>query len=486
VALARAEATIFLPKTVIPGAFEKFFRRCKQRFFVARIYSDVWPRRRHHFLTSFLQYIMRFHFIPLWAGLSLLCSAGTAAAQASANTFAASTNHTLSIRPDGSLWAWGANLEGQLGDGTTTSHATPVRVLAESPDTRWAQVAAGTSHTLALSADGRLYAWGANADGQLGDGSTAPHHSPAVVALPAALGHAAWKQIAAGTSHSLALTTDGHLYAWGNNTSGELGNGARTDQTTPVEVSLPASAGPTAWAQVAAGTNHTLALTADGRLYAWGSNAWGQLGTGGPEKALLPVALPPPGKGAGTRWAQVAAGRYHTLALSTDGRLYTWGSNRFGQLGESTHAQHSTPQPLELPRSLAQTVWKQVAAGDAHSVALTADGHLYAWGNNCAGQLGDGGVVRQLCPVPVTCPRPVAGGAWAWVVSGGFHTVACTATGELYAWGANRFGQLGDGGVVDQYRPVAAQGVEQHGAGTIETVVQPDNRYMKQVPEPPR
>ncbi|WP_210514815.1 RCC1 domain-containing protein [Hymenobacter terricola] len=393
---------------------------------------------------------MQFNAIPLWGGLCLLFSAGAATAQAPANTFAASTNHSACIRPDGSLWTWGMNLQGQLGNGTTTGSPAPVQVLPDAPDTHWAQVAAGISHTLAITTDGRLYAWGCNHEGQLGDGTTTSHESPVAIEVPGTA-HTSWKQVAAGSSHSLALTADGRLYTWGINTNGQLGNGLARDCTTPIEVPLPASAATTTWAQVAAGNDHTLALTADGRLFAWGGNLHGQLGNGTNNSTPQPVAVALPRGRGGAHWAQVAAGRYHTLAVTTDGRLYTWGSNRFGQLGETRDTGHNAPEMLAMPARLAHMAWAQVAAGDAHSLALSADGQLAAWGNNCAGQLGNGTTTARFRPVAVA--RPQASAAWTGIASGGFHTLALTKDGQLCTWGCNCFGQLGNGTTTNHNRP---------------------------------
>ncbi|MBF9236073.1 cell wall anchor protein [Hymenobacter sp. BT683] len=436
--------------------------------------------------------------IPLWGGLCLLFSAGAASAQAPINTFAASTNHSASIRPDGSLWLSGINFEGQLGNGTTLSSPAPVQVRPPAPGTGWSQVAMGTSHTLALTTDGRIQAWGGNRDGQLGDGTASAHTTPVAVALPEAAAQAQWKQIAAGTSHSLALTTDGQLYAWGNNDEGQLGNGSSLDSPTPVAVSLPTSAANTTWAQIAAGNDHTLALTTDGRLFAWGNNQYGQLGDGSNHDALYPVAVGMTKKLSRLRWSYVAAGRFHTLAITDDGRIYTWGSNRFGQLGEEHDTQHNLPEPLAIPGHLAIERWAQVAAGDAHSVALSTDGHMIAWGNNCVGQLGDGTTDWQLSPVAIAAPRSAAPARWVRVVSGGFHTLAATADGELYAWGANNFGQLGDGTTAERHQPTAPSPVfalqttarqnSSSSAGSSKPV-EPwglnDNRLIDEMPEAP-
>ncbi|WP_426058488.1 RCC1 domain-containing protein [Hymenobacter sp. B1770] len=441
---------------------------------------------------------MQFKSIPLWGGLCLLFSAGAATAQTTANPLAASTNHSATIKPDGSLWMWGINYEGQLGNGTTRHSSTPVQVNTQNPATRWTQVATGTSHTLAVTTDGRLYAWGSNAAGQLGTGSNESHARPVAVSLPPAFAKATWKQVAAGTSHSLALTADGHLLAWGHNATGQLGTGYRRSLTQPVEVPLPLSAANSTWAYVAAGNGHTLALTADGRLYAWGNNDCGQLGNGSTMSTPVPVAVGPSRETAPLRWAHVSAGRSHTLAVTKEGRIYTWGSNRYGQLANDQTIVRTLPEPLQLPRRLARVAWAQVAAGDFHSLALSTDGRLVAWGNNCAGQLGDGSTTRQLQPVLVSMPQGSASAKWARIVSGGFHSLAYTTDNQLCTWGCNGFGQLGDGTTTNQQLPLpqdpaltaqtypVSQSISTSSpGGGVEPLGLTDTQLLKEVPPAP-
>ncbi|GAA4352648.1 hypothetical protein GCM10023185_12550 [Hymenobacter saemangeumensis] len=408
--------------------------------------------------------------IPTWGqALLFLFVAGTAQAQSTANTFAASSNHSVSIHPDGSLRAWGLNLDGQLGDGTTTSRTQPTPVGTPA-NLRWAQVAAGTAHTLALTADGQLYAWGSNAKGQLGDGTFAHHHTPIKVALPAEAAATQWAQVAAGTSHTLALTTDGRLYAWGQNIYGQLGDGTTLTRANMVQVTLPAGAG--AISQIVAGSGHSLALTKDGQLYAWGANKLGQLGDGSFTERLRPVAVTRP-RHAGA-WAQIAAGRAHTLALTTDGQLYGWGSNEYAQVAATFLAWRGRPTAIALPADAKQTRWAQIAAGDFYSQALTADGRLYAWGNNTAGQLGDGSTITRLTPVAVALPQDLPTRSWARVAAGGFHTLALTADGQLCTWGNNTAGQLGDGSTTQRTLP----------AGNSRALLQPTSResHSSQLP----
>jgi alpha-tubulin suppressor-like RCC1 family protein len=384
--------------------------------------------------------------IPFWGWLALLLFVGTTtSAQSVSNTFAASTTHSASIHPDGTLWAWGSNFSGQLGDGTTTPHTLPTQVLLPSSggsidpiNAHWAQVATGNAHTLALTIDGQLYAWGSNYDGQLGNGSTTGQLTPLKVELPAD----------ASDTHTLALTADGRLYACGDNSFGQLGTGTTVSGSSLTRVLLPTG---TICTQLAAGSAHSLALTADGQLYAWGRNKHGQLGDGTLTLHSRPVAVALP-RGQHSPWTKLAAGRSHSLALTADGQLYAWGSNEFGQLAESNVTYRTRPGRVALPAAARHSTWAQVTAGDAHSQALTADGRLYAWGSNLVGQLGDHSTARRLRPVAVALPHDLPS-SWARVAAGGFHTLALSADGQLYTWGHNAYGQLGDGSTTQRISP---------------------------------
>jgi alpha-tubulin suppressor-like RCC1 family protein len=230
--------------------------------------------------------------------------------------------HSLALKIDGSLWAWGNNLYGQLGDGTNASHATPVFV-----GSGYAAISAGGMHSLALKIDGSLWAWGWNYYGQIGDGTTANHSSPVMVGT----GFTAIATIAAGGAHSLALKSDGSLWAWGNNDSGQLGDGTTTGRLSPVKVD-------TGYAAIAAGSSHSLGIKTDTNLLAWGSGSLGQLGDGTTTASRpYPFLL-------GSGYSAVAAGNGHSLAIRTDGTLRAWGWNAFGQLGTGLYTDATSPQ----------------------------------------------------------------------------------------------------------------------------------------------
>jgi len=339
---------------------------------------------------------------------------------------AAGEYHSLGLRADGSLYAWGWNNYGQLGSPTNsgTNTATPTPQLVAGTYT---QIAAGVYHSLGLRADGSLYAWGDNQYGQLGSptnsGTSTANPTPAPIA-------GTYTRVAAGGQHSLALRADGSLYAWGDNSYGQLGPAANAGP-------MPTQVAGT-YTQVAGGFYHTLALRADGSLYAWGRNEYGQLGSATNNGTYS--ATPTPQLVAGT-YTQVAAGFAHSLALRADGSLYAWGRNGNGELGIGTTNAATTPTPTR--EATAGTGWTTLATGAAATFSLvrTPSAQSFASaGWNALNQLGDGtridaprfdrvNLLTSLQPLPV---RPAAPGTGA-----GLHlfpnpaTAAATLTGAL-------------------------------------------------------
>jgi alpha-tubulin suppressor-like RCC1 family protein len=337
-------------------------------------------------------------------------------------TLADATGAGTIIDDDGpSLWAWGENTYGQVGDGTLTHRSSPkhLALLASS----WASVEAGAYHSLAVS-DGKLIAWGGNAAGQLGDGTTTDRTLPIQIGT-----ETNWAQVAAGYLHSAAVRADGTLWTWGYNAEGILGNG--TSVTSCPGTCSPVQVGSdTNWAQVAVGTLHTVAVRTDGTLWTWGYNGYGQLGDGTGLSRLSPVQI-----GTDTNWASVAAGYGHTVAVRTDGTLWTWGWNDDGQLGNGTSS-GITYSPNQLG---SDTNWASVAAGDYYTLAVRIDGTLWGWGYNTNGNLGTGNTVEQMTPTQIGSDAD-----WASVAAG-YHTVAIRTNGTLWSWGWNAYGQLGLG-----------------------------------------
>ncbi len=321
--------------------------------------------------------------------------AGTAVASVRAGG-----KHSLALTSVGQVLAWGHNSAGQLGDGTTIDRHTPVKVKLPQGTTVIA-ISAGGVHSLAVTAAGQVLAWGDNEYGQLGDGTTMDRHSPVRVKLPAGT-----RVIAVGASYncSMALTAAGQVWAWGHNGSGQLGDGTRTESHVPVRVKLPKGVRVTA---IAVGGFDGLALTSAGHVLAWGDNGFGQLGNGTRRSSSLPVRVRFP---AGTEVTAVGVGSLHNLALTSAGHVLAWGSNAFGQLGNGTRTNSDIPVRVRLPAGARVLA---VSAGGGFSLALTRAGRVLTWGHNQFGQLGNGTMISSDIPVVVTIPAGLIASALA-------------------------------------------------------------------------
>ena len=335
------------------------------------------------------------------------------------------------------LWTWGFNNNGQLGDNTTTTRLTPITTSVGG--TNWKQVACGYLHTAAIKTDGTLWTWGRNGTGQLGINlsGTATNRTTPVTTFA---GGNNWKQVACGDSHTAAIKTDGTLWTWGSNDFGQLGINNVIGRSTPVTT----FAGGTNWKQVAAGGFHTSAIKTDGTLWTWGSNNSGRLGDNTTTQRNTPVTT----FAGGTNWKQVAAGSFHTSAIKTDGTLWTWGLN-YGQLGNNSA---TIDRSIPVTTFLGGSNWKQVACGDYHTAAIKTDGTLWTWGRNAHGRLGDNTTTDKLTPVTT-----FAGGTnWKQVSCGELHTTSIKTDGTLWVWGRNNLGQLGDNTTTTRTTPVTA------------------------------
>ena len=325
----------------------------------------------------------------------------------------------------GSLSAWGQNADGQLGDGTTTGRTSPVQIGSDSD---WVQVGLGEKHSLAVKPDGSLWAWGQNTYGQLGDGTTTGRTSPVQIGSDSD-----WTRVEAGSYYSFAIRAAGTLWAWGSNYYGQLGDGTRTTRTSPAQIGSDSD-----WTQVGAGTYHLLAVKFDGTLWAWGYNGAGQLGDGTTTDRYSPVQI-----GSDSNWTQVGAGAYHSFAIRTAGTLWAWGTNTSGQLGDGTTTVRTSPVQIG-----SDSDWAQVVAGYYHSLAVKSDGTLWAWGDNDYGQLGDGTTTGRTSPVQIGSDSD-----WTQVRAGNYHSLAIKSDGTLWGWGHNGWGQLGDGTTISQHVP---------------------------------
>jgi alpha-tubulin suppressor-like RCC1 family protein len=304
------------------------------------------------------------------------------------------TTHSLTATEDGSVWGWGNNYYGQLGDGSTTDSLIPVQISGLAGVR---QVSAGRGHSLALMENGTVWAWGWNSRGQLGDGTQTWRSTPVQVPDLTDI-----KAVSAGYYHSLALKNDGTVWAWGGNTSGQLGDGTWSMRKSPVRVLYLSDV-----KAVSAGSFHSLALKEDGSVWAWGLNSSGQLGINTTESSPDPVQVT-----ALNEVAAVAAGGFHSLAVKSDGTVLAFGSDGLAPTEDLT--------PVAVA-GLTGVI--SATAGESSSFVMCDDRSLWAWGSNYSGTLGDGTTEERHTPVRVLCPAGIIA-----IGAGDFHGLAVVSS----------------------------------------------------------
>ena len=344
----------------------------------------------------------------------------------------AGEEHTLALKSDGTVWAWGSNDNGKLGDGTYTYRITPVQVGSLSDITA---IACGgvwetKGFSIALKSDGTVWAWGGNDNGQLGDGTTIGKANPVQVN-----GLSGVIAIAGGGSHAVALKSDGTVWTWGYNLDGELGDGTKTNRTTPVQVSELSNI-----IAIACGGYHTVALKSDGTIWTWGYNGYGQLGDGTTTDRTVPVKV-----SGLDNVTIISSGSWHTLAIRSDGMVWAWGWGQYGQLGDGT----TTDKKATIGQVSGLSEIIAISGGGRFSAALKSNETVWSWGFNEQGELGDGTNTDKNLPVQIGSLSGIAA-----IAAGEWHVVALKSDGTVWAWGENGAGQLGDGTKNQRNTPV--------------------------------
>jgi alpha-tubulin suppressor-like RCC1 family protein len=355
------------------------------------------------------------------------------------SSLTAGAGHALGIKSDGGLWAWGRNDWSQLGlaVGDQNDRNRPTRVGSDSD---WAFVRAGDVHTMAIKDDGSLWGWGRNNYGQIGHGGEAGWYAPPVW-TPTRVGtDTDWAALSTSSEATMAIKIDGSLWGWGYNGDGRLG----FNNYDYYEIYEPMRMGEDDdWAAVSMGGQHTLAVKTDGSLWSWGSNGYGQLGLG----FIGWNTYPPTRVGTGDDWAIPQAGAYHSAAIKTDGSLHVWGENWNGCLGVGSLDSFS----ITAPERMDANTYKYASLGTYCTLAIRGDGRLYAWGRNYEGQLGVGWQDWYAYPSPLIVD---SGTDWAYVVmERQYFSMALRGDGRLYTWGQGGNGQLGAGGWGDDPLP---------------------------------
>ncbi len=331
----------------------------------------------------------------------------------------------------GKLWMWGRNTNGQLGDNTTINKSSPVQIGAQ---TEWNLIdGGGQGFTASIKTDGTLWSWGNNSYGPLGLGNTTSYSSPKQIGSLTT-----WSNVSAGQRHALAVKTDGTMWTWGSNSYGQLGLSNTTYYSSPKQIGSL-----TTWSSMTLGWSHIAAIKTDGTLWTWGKNGSGQLGLSNSTSYSSPKQI-----GTLADWVRVSSNYNHTVAIKTNYTLWAWGLNTSGQLGDNTTANKLSPVQIGT-----LTDWANVSAGFQYTIAIKTNGTLWAWGRNGYGQLGDNTIINRSSPVQV-------GALTTWtssdstLASGLYHNVAIKTDGTLWAWGRNYLGRIGDGTTINRSSPV--------------------------------
>jgi alpha-tubulin suppressor-like RCC1 family protein len=348
-------------------------------------------------------------------------------------------NHSLAIDKNGRAWGWGANSTGLLALGGIISAFTPVTITGATKT--FCAISAADAFSTAIDKNGRAWGWGNNNHGQIGDNSIVSKVTPVSV-----LGTVkTFCKITAGgvvnsSSFTLALDKYGRAWSWGRNDVGQLGNNATISQRTPVSV----LGGVKTFCEISAGVNQPFALAIDknGRAWAWGVNGNGQLGNNTVISQRTPVSV----LGAVKTFCKVSVGGFHSLAIDKNGRLWAWGNNSNGQLGTNTSA-NSALTPVSVLGAI--KTFCHIAGGNSQSIAIDKNGQAWGWGFNGSGQTGDGSATDRLTPVSVAGQKKT----FCKIASGNGVTLSIDNYGRLWAWGFNGNAQIGDGSTIPKRTP---------------------------------
>lgn len=377
-----------------------------------------------------------------WGGMS---EGATARLLGSAIAAGSGDAYTCALLADGTVWCWGSNASGQLGDGTTTPSRVPVRVNGISTAVA---LTVGPSHACALLEDGTAACWGGNGSGQLGDTTYTNRLTPvAVVGLSGATA------LGAGRYQTCAVASGGTLWCWGSNGFGQLGDGTNTGRTTPVAVVDGLSVPVTGAVAVTSGERHSCALMGDQTVWCWGRNDYGQLGEGGTATSYST----PRQVSSLTGVVKVAAGGLQTCAVLAAGGVRCWGDDAWGQLGNNSYVPASTPVAV-----WGITSATTLSVGEYHVCAVLADETVSCWGRNDDGEYGNGTTKTSRVPVAIGADDLIVA-----VSAGLAHTCGLAAGGRVECWGANGSGQLGDGQVLGRLIPAPSVGVGAYASATL-------------------
>lgn len=339
-------------------------------------------------------------------------------------SFSSSGGGALGIQSNDKLWGWGSNGVGQLGNGSSGVYESyPIPIGNDT----WNIIASGIFHTLGIKSDGTLWAWGSSSHGALGTGvDIVDELSPIQIGVDSN-----WQTVSTIGESSLALKTDGSLWAWGYNANGQLGDGTIENKNVPIQIGSA-----TDWRFIDAGSSNSFGIKNDGTLWAWGWNIFGQFGNGNFDSSLVPIQV-----GTSNDWKEISTSSSTSVAIKNNGTLWVCGSNSSGALGLGLGAYNTTSVFVNSFTQVGtETTWKSIATGSDHVIATKTDGTLWAWGGNYDGQVGDGTFSNKDVPIHIGQEND-----WDIVCAGYQISMAVKTDKSLWTWGNNWSGCLGDG-----------------------------------------
>lgn len=355
----------------------------------------------------------------------------------------AGQNHSIGIDKNGQVWSWGWNAQGQLGDNSVTSRRTPVSV-AGAVKTIY-EISAGANHSNAIDGTGLVWSWGFNGSGQLGDNTTISKNTPVSIVGT----RKTFCKISSGDSHVLGLTNSGAIWAWGSANNGRLGDNQQvTNRCTPVSVLGTTKT----FCQISAGTSTSYGIDKNGRLWGWGTNTAGQVGINSTGFAFTPMSV----LGAVKTFCRVSGGTSFALAIDKNGRVWGWGNNGSGQLGDNTTTQRLTPVSVAgAVKTFCRIVaGKGSGSSGLYSLGIDKNGLVWAWGSPSNGKLGNALINSRLSPTSVLG----AVKTFSFISISTSFSSAIDKNGRAWSWGSNTFGNLGDNSIVNKPTPVSVAG----------------------------
>jgi len=364
-----------------------------------------------------------------------------------------SETHTCGVAGDGKAYCWGQNNFGKLGNGTSVASSdipVPVSTSGVLNGKTVKSISAGGEHTCAIASDNQAYCWGNNINGQFGDGNTGTTSNvPVAVSTSGSFSGKTVLSISAGVEHTCAVASDNNAYCWGFGGSGRLGDGSSSVNTTPDPVDTSGALSGKTIQSVSSAYYHTCAVASDARAYCWGDNADGQIGDGTSTQVNeSPVVVGSSGAMSGKTILTISSSAYHSCVTATDGKAYCWGYDDYGQLGDGNidYGPQPIPTAVDVSGAMGGKAFKSVKTGHEHTCGVASDDNLYCWGRNNLGQLGNGNTgTDQSFPVAVSTSGSLSGKTIKSLANYKRHTCAIASDNQAYCWGLNDFGQIGNG-----------------------------------------